>query len=179
MPTKNEIRKTELDLRSLVHSEANEEIEKRLLAFSEFLSADTVFCYFSVRNEIPTDKIIEKALKMGKKVALPVTNDDYSLDFYFISSVSELIKGKFNIPEPKRIEKAVSTEKSICIVPALAVNERGHRVGYGKGCYDRFLKDFKGKAVSLVYERGLTDFPEDKTDIPLYAAITENKAIKF
>ena len=179
MPTKAQIRKAELSKREEASQIENEAILINLLSLPELLSADTVFCYFSVRNEIPTDKIIFAALEMGKRVALPVTNEDFSLDFYYITADSVLLKGKFNVPEPEKKEKAIPIEKSLCVVPALAVNERGHRIGYGKGCYDRFLNNIPGFSVALVYERGMTDFTESENDIPLDAAITEKHIIKF
>lgn len=180
MQTKADIRKFILEKRKGEDIEKiSEKIVKRLLSLHEFAECDTVFCYFSVGDEISTEKIIRSAINTGKRVALPVTKSDFSLDFYYYDIGTPMQRGKFNIPEPPRTERARATERSLCIVPALAINEEGHRVGYGKGCYDRFLINFKGKTVGLAAEYSILPFEADVTDISLDAAVTEKRIIRF
>ena len=76
------------------------EIQSRLLMTDEYRACDTVLVYVSTELEIDTFGIINAAFANKKRVAVPVTNDDYSLSFYYINSIEELKPGKFNILEP-------------------------------------------------------------------------------
>lgn len=151
------------------------EIQSRLLMTYEYRSCDTVLSYVSTGSEIDTLGIISAAFANKKKVAVPVTNDDYSLTFYYINSVKELKRGRFNILEPTNMSAKVHThDNSICIVPALCCDLQGNRVGYGKGCYDRFLENFDGTKICLVYaENIMPSIKVDSTDIPVDVIISD------
>ncbi len=128
------------------------EIQSKLLMTDEYRACDTVLVYFPTEYEIDTKGIISAAFANKKKVALPVTNDDYSLSFYYINSLKELKQGKFKIMEPADRSRVVTEfDTSICIVPALCCDLSGNRIGYGKGCYDRFLSTYSGKSIALCY----------------------------
>lgn len=145
----------------------------------EYYLCDTLFIYVSNENEIDTLGIINAAFANKKRVAVPVTNDDYSLTFYYINSIEELKRGRFNILEP--VEKsniAADFENSICVVPALCCDLNGNRVGYGKGCYDRFLSTYNGKKICLSYaDDVLPKIDVDATDIPV-DIIVSNSFVK-
>lgn len=149
-----------------------------------FRNADTVFIYYSVGSEADTLRIIRHALESGKRVALPKCTDrNGTMDFYFIDDIeSSLTEGMFSLKEPDtlRCEKADSTVSSLCIVPALAADKSGYRLGYGGGYYDRYLSNFKGITAVLCYEECLCDeLPRDKYDISLNMIITESKIIEL
>ena len=80
--------------------ESDETILNKLLDLDELDNAGTVFLYHSVGREVSTTELIERLLKSGKRVALPVSGDDGAMEFYLLSSLSELTPGKFGIPEP-------------------------------------------------------------------------------
>ncbi len=143
------------------------EIQSRFLMSDSYRACDTVLCYVSTKDEIDTLGIINAAFANKKRVAVPKTNDDYSLSFYYINSLKELKSGKFNILEPENDALRVTEfENSVCVVPALCCDLSGKRVGYGKGCYDRFLKDYDGEKICLVYsENILTSIESESTDI--------------
>lgn len=142
------------------------EIQSRLLMTEEYRKSDTVLTYVSNEFEIDTLGIINAAFANKKKVAVPVTNEDYSLSFYYINSLEELKHGKFNILEPvDRTNKVEEFESSICVVPALCCDLAGNRIGYGKGCYDRFLSTYNGCSLCLVYgEDILPQIDSEDTD---------------
>ncbi len=145
-----------------------------------FRKADAVFIYYSVGSEVDTLRIIQYALKQGKKVALPKCTDRKgSMDFYYICDTEKSLEdGMFSLREPdiNVCEKAYGTEESLCIVPALAIDKSGYRLGYGGGYYDRFLTGFNGRTVGLCYEECLCDeLPREKYDISLNMTITDNK----
>lgn len=153
------------------------EIESRLLCSEEYSAADMILTYVSVDAEPDTLGIIHAAFANGKKVAVPKCTEGNNMDFYFIKSADDLIKGKFGLLEPdtKKCKKAIPTEKSLCVVPALSFDAKGYRLGKGGGYYDRFLKDFKGKSAGLCYHSFLRlNLPKETFDIPVDIIVTEN-----
>ena len=156
------------------------EIQSRLLMTEEYRKCETVLVYVSTDEEIDTKGIINAAFANKKRVAVPVTNEDYSLTFYYINSLEELKLGRFNILEPVDKSKAVENfENSICVVPALCCDLSGNRVGYGKGCYDRFLENYKGKKICLCYSDNiLPEVEYDSTDVKM-DVIVSNLYLKY
>ncbi len=165
-------------------TEKDAEIFTLVTGCNAFVNADEIFTYYSVGSEADTVRIIRYALSEGKKVALPKCTDrNGSMDFYYISdSDASLTDGMFSLKEPDTdfCIKAQGTESSLCIVPALAIDKHGYRLGYGRGYYDRFLSNFKGITVGLCYEECLCDsLPFDKYDIRLNMIITDNKIFEL
>lgn len=151
-------------------------------ALKEYKDADVILLYFPTRSEPDISPLADIARRDGKKIAFPISvTKDCTLDFRFISSTDELEIGAYGIREPRAdSERATLSERTLCIVPALAVDTDGYRLGYGKGYYDRFLSTFEGSAVvaihsSLVCER----LPRNDTDIPIKTIITETGAIRL
>lgn len=163
---------------SLEHRRKNDfEIESRLLCSEEYSKSDMILTYVSVNEEPDTTGLIHAAFANGKKVAVPLCTESNNMEFYFIKSTSDLIKGKFGLLEPdtKKCKKAEPTEKSLCVVPALSFDAKGYRLGKGGGYYDRFLKDFKGISAGLCYNSFLRlNLPKDSFDIPVDIIVTEN-----
>lgn len=162
----------------------NEAKDDRICAFlldSEiYKGADTLFIYYSVKSEVDTLKIISTALGEGKRVALPKCIDSYgSMEFYFIKSLeTSLEDGYFSLKEPDVLtcEKADFGNNDVCILPAMACDRKGCRLGYGGGYYDRFLSRFNGKTLALCYEECLCDeLPCDKYDKKVDMIITNMK----
>lgn len=145
---------------------SDEKIFKNLINLSEYKSASAVFCYVSTEIEVDTLHLIEYSLKIGKIVAVPKCSDNNgNMVFKRINNLSELEKGYFNILEPKEAcPEYTDYNNSICIVPALAFDKNGYRIGYGKGYYDRFLQIFNGYSIGLCYN----DFVLEKLPIDLY-----------
>lgn len=151
-------------------------------ALKEYKDADVILLYFPTRSEPDISPLADIARRDGKKIAFPISvTKDCTLDFRFISSPDELEIGAYGIREPRAdAERATLSGRTLCIVPALAVDTDGYRLGYGKGYYDRFLSAFEGNAVvaihsSLVCER----LPRNDTDIPIKTIITETGAIRL
>ena len=118
---------------------------------------------------------------MDKRVAFPISQTDTcTLDFRFVNSIDELQTGAYGIFEPREnAAKATFTERTLCVVPALAVDKEGFRLGYGKGYYDRFLCDFKGlSACALLNGFSCESLPHDENDIPVNIIIFETGVVK-
>lgn len=122
-------------------------IFNKITSLDCYKKSELVITFVSTPIEVDTQRLIEYSLKVGKKVAVPKCIDGTRLmDFYLIESLSDLEPATFNVLEPI-IEKCIKLENfenSICIVPGLAFDLDGYRLGYGKGYYDRFLSGYTG-----------------------------------
>ncbi len=117
-------------------------IFSRLTRLKEYIDADIVITYVSTPIEVDTQMLINHSLKVGKTVAVPKCIDGTrDMVFYKINSLSDLSKGTFSVLEPDDEKCTMLTDftNSIMIVPALAYDLSGYRLGYGGGYYDRFI----------------------------------------
>lgn len=181
MQVKSELRKQILLLRNSFGEEKRQEcsqkIAQRLYGLAEYKDCSEIFCYFSKKNEISTEDIIRKALREGKKTALPVCIGDEMI-FRYIGGFEDLEKGSFGVYEPKsRCPQAIAEKSTVCIVPGLCYNGNGYRIGYGKGFYDKFLAKNPCIKIGLCYEEFIIDFVPQKNDIPTDIIVSENKVI--
>ena len=173
--TKDEERIEYKNIRKTVNKMLSNDIVTLLLSMKEYQEAKTVIIYYPLTDEINTISIIENALKVHKLVALPKCTDDI-MDFYYIDNLSDLKKGKYNIMEPVSNKKVTEFTNSICIVPGIAFDKYYHRLGYGKGYYDRFLKNYPGLKIGLCYEQlFINKISTDTFDIPVDIIITEKR----
>ena len=148
----------------------------------EFIDADTVLLYYPINNEISPLPLFELCLKMGKTVAFPICKTENStLIFRQIKTLDDLSLSTFNLFEPnENCEEINCSKNTLCLVPALLFSRKGHRLGYGKGFYDRFLADFEGISVGFSYSLAILDeIPKENHDIPLNMIITESEVLKI
>ncbi len=160
----------------------DDRITQKLLATSEYAEATTVLTYVSVLSEVSTRMFIEYALRDGKTVAVPRCLPGHCLEFVAIASLEQLVAASFNLLEPAKELPAVTEDQknnSICIVPALLVDAKGYRLGYGAGFYDRFLSTYPGKKICLAYQQNLsrTMLPHTALDVAVDMVITESEVL--
>lgn len=160
----------------------DDRITQKLLATSEYAEATTVLTYVSVSSEVSTRMFIERALRDGKTVAVPRCLPGHCLEFVAIVSLEQLVAAPFNLLEPAKELPAVTEDQknnSICIVPALLVDTKGYRLGYGAGFYDRFLSTYPGKKICLAYQQSLsrTTLPHTAFDVAVDVVITESDVL--
>ncbi|MDR1003132.1 MAG: 5-formyltetrahydrofolate cyclo-ligase [Oscillospiraceae bacterium] len=136
-----------------------------------------VLVYVSTDIEVDTKAVIKAALSDGKRVACPrCINNTFLMDFYFISGIEDLSPGTFGVLEPaaKEENKVTDFKNSVCVVPGLAFDYSGFRLGYGKGYYDRFLAGYNGFTVGFCYsECILRRLPHGRYDRSIGLLITE------
>ena len=155
---------------------------KKIADLPEFSTCDTLFIYFPIKSEADTLYLFEIAKERGIKIAFPISiKESFELDFRIVNSLDELSIGAYGIREPQQnAQKALITENSICIVPALAFDSSGNRLGYGKGFYDRFLKKFIGLSIGITFdELKCSALPCELTDIPVDIIITDKESVKI
>ena len=160
----------------------DDRITQKLLATSEYAEATTVLTHVSVSSEVSTRMFIECALRDGKTVAVPRCLPGHCLEFVAITSLDQLIAAPFGLLEPPKELPALTEEQmdvSICIVPALLVDTKGYRLGYGAGFYDRFLSTYPGKKICLAYQQNLsrTGLPHRTFDVAVDEVITESDVL--
>ena len=165
---------------------SNEKISLDKALFEKTVSSDAyknakiLLAYYPVKNEPDILPIVRHALSTGKRVAFPKSNPDgFILEFGFVKDVDDLVEGAYSIPEPPMdAEKHKNDSDTLCIVPGLAFDREGKRIGYGKGYYDRFLQGFCGISLGLCYADFLIDrLPAEKTDVSLDIIISDKEEI--
>jgi 5-formyltetrahydrofolate cyclo-ligase len=143
-----------------------------LINSNEFKSAKIVGAYYAFGSEVKTDLIIERARTLGKKVALPSVEGE-SLAFYELSSGKYLIKGRFGIMEP--LPYGSFDRIDMLVVPGIAFDKKGYRLGYGRGYYDKLLARKKVFSIGLAYSLQLLEsLPSGEHDKKLNAIATED-----
>jgi len=155
-------------------------IQKTFLDTDNFRRARSIIVYSPVHHEVDTELIVHCALNSGKKVAFPSVVGD-ELFFCEVKDPSTLKKGTFGIMEPCVIGQVFTPEEAdVLIVPGVAFDLKGHRIGYGKGYYDKTLHRLEGhgKLVGLCYDFQLVDeILFEAHDVTMDLIITEKRVV--
>jgi len=158
-------------------------IKKRLFNVVDFKKANNILFYASFRSEVDTIACIQDALRMNKKVALPVVNIKHkTLELFEIKDLSELAPGYMGIPEPiiRKRRRMVLADFDIAIVPGIGFDVTGNRLGYGAGYYDRLLSNSKDHfiTIALAFEEQIVPhIPKEIHDVQVDKIITEKRVI--
>lgn len=119
---------------------------KQIRNLSAYKEADCILGFVGYGSEVDTLPFLKCAVLEGKKVYCPVSEADGTMEFYRFTSEKELCAGYKGILEPPRSEEkfqaAEEKEKVFMLMPGVAFDRKKHRIGYGKGFYDRFLADY-------------------------------------
>lgn len=182
LKTKKEIRK---ELLGKLNNQAREEvlrkskvIKEKLFSLPEFKKAKFVMLYASRPEEVDTAEMIDGALEMGKRVALPRCTSLGAIAPKEISDRhADLEKGTYGIHEPRKGQKNAELEKiGLIVVPGVAFDINKRRLGRGKGYYDRFLKKLPPNKITVGLAFGfqiVNNLPKDSHDIPVSKVITD------
>ena len=151
-------------------------ISRLIIGTSFFEEARNGLIFASTSDEFDTKHIVKACRERNKKVFYPrCTDKNGNMNFFEVSCESDLSIGMFGIFEPTvKCKKYVPEKNDIVIVPALSVDSRFYRIGYGRGYYDRFLKDFQGVSICPCYDEMLADIlPADEFDIKIDVLVTQ------
>ncbi len=154
------------------------EIAEHLCSIDDFRKSKLLALYSPIKNEVETEFIFEYAKKSGKQILYPRVENN-SIIFSVVNDLQELIPGKFNIPEPPRTAKSLLPENiELFIVPGVAFDMNGFRLGYGYGYYDSVICKVTGVLTGLAYGFQVVDnvFPTDR-DIRVHKIVTEKGVI--
>ncbi len=154
---KEELRKEMKNLRKNISKEEiyakSDLICNNLFTLDVIKNAKTVMVYISAFNEVRTQAIIQKLIDDKKRVSAPITNEENkSMNAYYFDDLSRLVKGAYGILEPPMENMCDISKIDVVIVPGIAFDKNGNRMGFGEGYYDRFLADFKGTKIGIGYK---------------------------
>lgn len=170
------------ELSEVIKGDLDSAITRKFLGSEVYKRCKTIFIYISMNEEIYTKTIILKALEEGKKVCVPkIDMKDRTMKAIEIQSLNEMIETPpFGILEPPTFDfKLDIGEIELIVVPGLAFDKNGGRVGYGGGYYDKFLSQpHKSKKIVLAYDfQVFENVPVEKHDVKVDYIITEKQVI--
>lgn len=147
---------------------ASERLGELFAATELYRKATTIYGYLPYNQEVRTTPMLEQALRDGKRVAVPKVYGE-EMKFIFIEDLSLVEKGYAGIPEPIADSPVADDPTALVLMPGLAFDKQGHRIGYGGGFYDKFLANEPDHpTVALCYEFQVLDFLETEAyDVPV------------
>lgn len=165
-----------------VRAAAEDEIARGVWTVPEIAGARTLLLYASLPEEVATDAIAEEARRRGIVLVYPRCLEDRTMALHAVSSADTLRPGRYGIREPdvdacpiRRIE-----EVDAALIPGLAWDRAGHRLGRGAGYYDRMLADpaWRGFRCGLFFAvQEAPAIPHDAWDVRLDAVVTEREVV--
>lgn len=177
--TRNAMREQLTSLDEVTYNNYSKQIEDQFLRQVEASDASTIGITISSFPEVDTWGIIKQLWSMGKNVVVPKCSPvDRSMIFYRIQSFDQLERVYMHLLEPNPfLTKAISPQEiDILVVPGIVYSEKGFRIGYGGGYYDRFLMNYKGDTLSLAFDIQVVKYVEnDVFDLPVDKIITPNE----
>lgn len=185
---KKQLRKTMKALRSAMPKQEWQErsalIVQNIKALEKFQTARVIHAFLSdeARNEVNLIPLLEKITSSQKKLLVPVV-DGSNLISVELTSFNHLTRHAFGVLEPtERTSSPLEQEIDLVLVPLLAIDKNGNRLGYGKGYYDRFFKRLNAKCFKLGvgFEfQVMGEVPSTESDVRLDAVMTEKGLIVF
>ncbi|MGN1208559.1 MAG: 5-formyltetrahydrofolate cyclo-ligase [Christensenellales bacterium] len=141
----------------------------------EKIEFEKVFVYKSFKNEVDTQELIDWLLFNKKQVFLPRVEQNCMVAVKFDAN-SKLLKNKFGICEPT--EKAEQIDDFVAIMPCLAVDKNGNRVGFGGGFYDKFLEGKNALKIVICYDNQVVEnINPSKFDVPVNFIVTDKQIL--
>lgn len=186
---KKELRKYLYEVRSNLDEEQvrgfSASIHQNVNRLDVFRQAETIHMYLSMinRHEVDTMPIASELLKENRTIVVPITRfEDRSLQHVLLERLDNLVVNKWQVPEPPEpYNDSVSlNDLDIVLVPMLGGDVHGNRLGYGKGYYDRFLKQVHCPKVGLLFDCCLVDeIPTEDHDVVLDYIVTNKRVIEL
>jgi 5-formyltetrahydrofolate cyclo-ligase len=184
--TKKDIREQILKYRESldlnIRGQWDESIFDKLIKSEFYKNAKTIFAFVSFKSEVDTHKIIKYAIQDQKTICVPkIKSKETGIEIFKINTFDELKKGYFSILEPLESCPSIdSNDLDLILMPGVAFDRKGGRLGYGAAFYDRFLTGMN-KAVdkiALAYHFQVIDnIPMDEHDVRIDGVITEKEII--
>lgn len=178
-------KKMKASLNRMKHDEYNElskQIANGLFDTDEWKNAEIIGITISRGKEIDTSYIIRKAWEVGKQIAIPkCLPKTKGMDFRIFSDYKELEIVYYGLQEPKVEEtnSVLPNQIDLLIVPGLIYDERGYRIGFGGGYFDRYLSTYPNETITLAFDlQVVKEIPNEAFDLPVQKIITDKKVIQ-
>ena len=149
-------------------TEKSDKLGQLFLSSPLYQKAKTIYGYLPYNQEVRTTPMLEQAQKDGKRVAVPKVMGDEMI-FIYLDDLTKVEKGYSGIPEPVENLPIADDPHALVLMPGLAFDPQGHRIGYGGGFYDKFLAaEPEHPTLALCYDFQMLDHLEtDSYDIPV------------
>lgn len=146
----------------------SEKLAELFVASEIYKNAKTIYGYLPYNQEVRTVPMLERAMQDGKRVAVPKVYGE-EMKFLYMTDLNRVEKGYAGIPEPMGDEPIAQDPTALVLMPGLAFDREGHRIGYGGGFYDRFLAEEPDHpTLALCYEFQMVEqIPTEAFDIPV------------
>ncbi|MBQ7064294.1 MAG: 5-formyltetrahydrofolate cyclo-ligase [Firmicutes bacterium] len=185
LESKIELRRQARMRRDLIPAKEREAAGRRILehlcALPDYPAVDKIFMYCGFGSEPDTLAWAERFRKDGKITAFPRTYPGGRMIYARADEDSQLVPGRFGIPEPDAsCEVLEPGPGDWVLVPALLFDRDGYRIGYGSGCFDRYLADYPDcRTIGATFEiaRSAVPLPREATDIPVGLFVTEKEEL--
>lgn len=147
---------------------ASKELMQMFLQTELYQKAKTLYGYLPYNQEVRTVPILEQALADGKKVAVPKVYGD-KMKFIYLSDLTRVEVGYAGIPEPIADGPEGDDPTALVLMPGMAFDREGHRIGYGGGFYDKFLAEEPNHpTIALCYDfQMVEELPTEEFDVPV------------
>jgi len=151
-------------------------IINKLVGLKEYNDALVVMSYISLDIEVDTKEFIKNELLKKKSIVVPFIEEG-NIKVSKLNDL-DLVEGGFKVLEPKKKEK-YDGKIDLVVVPGIAFDLNGARVGFGKGFYDKFLSGFNGLKIGLAFEEQIVDsIPSEEHDVKMDMIITDKRTIR-
>lgn len=196
MKTKKELRKEILQLRDSLTEEERQikshQITEQILGMEEFVEANKVLLFASYKSEVGTLEIFEEAQRLSKDIYYPRVIGK-EMEFYYVQRKEDLIEGYRGICEPKadkqKVFRLLPFDKIFILMPGIAFDKNGNRIGYGGGYYDKFIQKLEDETVKenlikigVAFECQIVEeeqIAREEHDMLLDCIVTERQIIKI
>jgi len=175
---RKELLKKRTALPTNIRKELDTKIVSNLLSLSEVRESEKVLLYCPSKGEPNIYPLLKTFLKQGKSLALPRVKGN-EIEAVVVKDLRCLKEGAFNIPEPPEGRVIEPEELDSVVLPGIAFDREGNRLGFGKGFYDRLLKRVSAPKVGVAYSFQVLDsLPTDSWDVPVDVVVTEKEVIR-
>ena len=139
-----------------------------------------IMLYMPLGNEVDLTKVKNVALADGKRVVFPVTERNTGIITpIYVDEKTMFKRGNFSVMEPQSTDITDMTKTDVVLVPGIAFDKSGARVGFGKGCYDMLLERYSGVKIGVCYDFQICDeIPADTHDVKMDYILTESRLKK-
>lgn len=165
---RKEIREKKRAMTEQQIADASRRLGELFIASDAYKNAKTIYGYLPYNQEVRTVSMLEQAIKDGKRVAVPKVYGD-EMKFIYMTDLSAVSKGYAGIPEPVADQPVADDPTALVLMPGLAFDPQGHRIGYGGGFYDKFLAaEPDHPTLALCYDfQMLPKLETEEFDIPV------------
>lgn len=183
MKTKPQLRKEIDEKRRSLDSEwitsASLRMADQLQRLNVFRSAQCIALYKAISGEVDLECLFETCWHVDKRTCIPVFNSaQKTYEFGEITAETVYVKGHYGISEPKNPIRVPTDTVDLIILPGVAFDTKGNRLGRGGGYYDRLLDGFSGSKMAVAFDFQLfLHIPHEAYDIPVSCIVTESQVI--